>query len=128
MSSLLVYHQPSRSIHSFFYYQSFQQCINLSVDGGVFLIESNIGDLGLIDGESLAAQPGIVFGSTLGIGGLLDVDVTLLNLLVQAVELQIDLWGGLAAEGLGLFYNCVELQERESERGERGRQVLNPSQ
>lgn len=87
--------------------------INLCVDGGVFLIECNIGGLGLIDSESLAAQPGIVFGSTLSIGGFLDVDVTLLNLLVQAVEFQIDLWWGLAAEGLGLFNNFLELQERE---------------
>lgn len=82
----------------------------LSVDGVVLLVQCGVGGLGGVHRHTLAAQPGIVLGGALGIGGLLDGDVALMDLLVQAVELQVDLWGRLGAEGLGLLQNCVELR------------------
>lgn len=82
---------------------------SLSVDGVVLLVQGDVGGLGVIDGQSLAAQPGIVLSGTLGISGLLDVNVALLELLVQAVELQVHLRWGLLAESLGLLEDSVEL-------------------
>lgn len=109
--------QREQRVDRFFsFYLLCQKCKqqSLCIDGGVLLIERYVGSLGVLCGHALAAQPGLVFGRTLRIGGLLDVHVAGVDLLIEAVELQIDLWWGLAAEGLGLFANRLELQSNKT--------------